>query len=69
MTTSSTRCLNMLKRKLKHKLHNRNKSLSMSPTTFWIRITAAQQSTPTANHDNEVTKQLVKEVVEESGGK
>jgi predicted SpoU family rRNA methylase len=33
------------------------------------RITTAQQSAPTANHDNEVTKQLVKEVVEESGGK
>ncbi len=33
------------------------------------RITAAQQSTPTVSHDNEVTKQLVKEVVEESGGK
>jgi len=32
-------------------------------------ITAAQQSAPTTNHDNEVTKQLVKEVVEESGGK
>jgi hypothetical protein len=32
-------------------------------------ITAAQQSTPTASHDNEVTKQLIKEVVEESGGK
>ncbi len=36
---------------------------------FLERITAAQQSTPTASHDNEVTKQLVKEVVEESGGK
>jgi hypothetical protein len=36
---------------------------------FLERITAAQQSTPTANHDNEVTKQFVKEVVEESGGK
>jgi hypothetical protein len=33
------------------------------------RITIAQQSAPTANHDNEVTKQLVKEVVEELGGK
>jgi hypothetical protein len=33
------------------------------------RIIAAQQSAPTASHDNEVTKQLVKEVVEESGGK
>jgi len=33
------------------------------------RITTAQQSAPTANHDNEVIKQLVKEVVEESGGK
>ncbi len=36
---------------------------------FLERITAVQQSAPTANHDNEVTKQLVKEVVEESGGK
>jgi len=36
---------------------------------FLERITAAQQLAPTANHDNEVTKQLVKEVVEESGGK
>jgi hypothetical protein len=36
---------------------------------FLERITSAQQSTPTARHDNEVTKQLVKEVVEESGGK
>jgi hypothetical protein len=33
------------------------------------RITVAQQSAPTASHDNEVTKQLVKEVVEESRGK
>jgi hypothetical protein len=33
------------------------------------RIIAAQQSTPIASHDNEVTKQLVKEVVEESRGK
>jgi hypothetical protein len=33
------------------------------------RITAAQQSAHIANHDNEVTKQLIKEVVEESGGK
>jgi hypothetical protein len=33
------------------------------------RITIAQQLAPTASHDNEVTKQLVKEVVEESGGK
>jgi esterase/lipase len=32
-------------------------------------ITTAQQLAPIANHDNEVTKQLVKEVVEESGGK
>jgi hypothetical protein len=32
-------------------------------------ITTAQQSALTASHDNEVTKQLVKEVVEESGGK
>ncbi len=36
---------------------------------FLERITAAHQSAPNANHDNEVTKQLVKEVVEESGGK
>jgi len=36
---------------------------------FLERITTAQQSTPTTSHDNEVTKQLVKEVVEESGGK
>jgi hypothetical protein len=36
---------------------------------FLDRITAAQQSAPIANHDNEVTKQLVKEVVEESGGR
>jgi hypothetical protein len=33
------------------------------------RITTAQQSAPTTSHDNEVTKQFVKEVVEESGGK
>jgi hypothetical protein len=33
-------------------------------------ITVAQQSAPTASHDNEFTKQLVKEVMgEESGGK
>jgi hypothetical protein len=32
-------------------------------------ITTAQQSAPTASHDNEVTKQFVKEVVEESRGK
>jgi hypothetical protein len=36
---------------------------------FLERITIAQQLAPTASHDNEVTKQLVKEVVEESGGK
>jgi len=36
---------------------------------FLERITIAQQSALTANHDNEVIKQLVKEVVEESGGK
>jgi hypothetical protein len=36
---------------------------------FLERITTAQQSAPTTNHDNEVTKQLIKEVVEESGGK
>jgi hypothetical protein len=36
---------------------------------FLERIIAAQQLAPTASHDNEVTKQLVKEVVEESGGK
>jgi len=36
---------------------------------FLERITATQQSAPIASHDNEVTKQLVKEVVEESGGK
>jgi len=32
-------------------------------------ITITQQSAPTPSHDNEVTKQLIKEVVEESGGK
>ncbi len=36
---------------------------------FLERITVAQQSAPITNHDNEVTKQLVKEVVEELGGK
>jgi ATP phosphoribosyltransferase len=36
---------------------------------FLKRITTTQQSAPTVRHDNEVTKQLVKEVVEESGGK
>jgi len=36
---------------------------------FLERIIAAQQLAPTTNHDNEVTKQLVKEVVEELGGK
>jgi len=36
---------------------------------FMERIIAAQQTAPTASHDNEVTKQLVKEVVEESRGK
>jgi NAD(P)H-dependent FMN reductase len=35
---------------------------------FLERITAAQQSALTDSHDNEVTKKLVKEVVEESGG-
>ncbi len=38
-------------------------------TNFLECIIAAQQLAPTARHDNEVTKQLVKEVVEESGGK
>jgi len=36
---------------------------------FLERITAAQQLDPTTSHDNEVTKQLVKEVVEELRGK
>ncbi len=36
---------------------------------FLTRITTVQQSAPTASHDNEVTKQLVKKVVEESRGK
>jgi len=36
---------------------------------FLERIVATQQSAPTASHDNEVTKQLVKEMVEESRGK
>jgi polyhydroxyalkanoate synthesis regulator protein len=36
---------------------------------FLERMTTAQQSTPTTSHDNEVTKHLVKEVVEESAGK
>ncbi len=65
--TSSTHSLNVLKRRLKHKLHSRNRSLSTNK--FLECIIVAQQSAPTANHDNEVTKQLVEEVVEESGGK
>jgi esterase/lipase len=36
---------------------------------FLERITLAQQLALTTSHDNEVTKQLVKEVVEKSGGK
>jgi len=36
---------------------------------FLEHIIVAQQSAPTASHDNEVTKQLVKEVVEELRGK
>jgi esterase/lipase len=36
---------------------------------FLEHIAVAQQSAPIASHDNEVTKQLVKEVVEEAGGK
>jgi hypothetical protein len=36
---------------------------------FLEHITVTQQAAPIARHDNEVTKQLVKEVVEESGGK
>jgi len=68
-TTSSTRCLSVLKRKSKHKLHSCNRSLSRSPTTFWNVSQQPNSQPPTASHDNEVTKQLVKEVVEESGGK
>jgi hypothetical protein len=34
-TTSSTCCLNVLKRRSKHKLHSCNRSLSRLPTTFW----------------------------------
>jgi ATP phosphoribosyltransferase len=36
---------------------------------FLEHVTTAQQSALTASHDNKVTKQLVKEVVEESRGK
>jgi ATP phosphoribosyltransferase len=65
--------LNMLlecaQKKIKAQIAQSQQIFEQVTNKFQERITAAQQSAPTANHDNEVTKQLVKEVVEESGGK
>jgi hypothetical protein len=66
MTTSSTRCLNVLKRA---QIAQSQQMFEQITNNFLERITTAQQLALTANHDNEVTKHLVKEVVEESGGK
>ncbi len=56
--TSSTHSLNMLKRRSKHKLHNRNRYLSKSPTNSWTLLPIM-----TMRLQNNL------EVVEESGGK
>jgi hypothetical protein len=57
------------KKKIEAQIAQSQQIFEQVTNNFLERITAAQQSTPTTSHDNEVTKQLVKEVVEESGGK
>ncbi len=61
--------LERAQKKIKAQITQSQQIFEQVTNNFLEHITAAQQSAPTASHDNEVTKQLVKEVVEESGGK
>ncbi len=61
--------LERAQKKIEAQIAQLQQIFEQAANNFLERITAAQQSTPTANHDIEVTKQLVKEVVEESRGK
>jgi DNA-binding ferritin-like protein len=59
--------LEHVQKKIKAQIAQSQQIVEHVTNNFLERITAAQQSAPTASHDNEVTKQLIKEVVEESG--
>jgi regulator of PEP synthase PpsR (kinase-PPPase family) len=61
--------LDRVQQKIEAQIAQSQQIFEQVTNNFLERITTAQQSALTANHDNEVTKQLVKEVVEESGGK
>jgi hypothetical protein len=61
--------LERVRKKIKAQIAQSQQIFEQVTNNFLERITASQQSTPTTSHDNEVTKQLVKELVEESGGK
>jgi DNA-binding ferritin-like protein len=59
--------LEHVQKKIKTQIAQSQQIVEHVTNNFLERITAAQQSAPTTSHDNEVTKQLIKEVVEESG--
>jgi DNA-binding ferritin-like protein len=59
--------LEHVQKKIKAQIAQSQQIVEHVTNNFLERITAAQQSAPTVSHDNEVTKQLIKEVVEESG--
>ncbi len=61
--------LERVQKKIEAQIAQSQQIFEQVTNNFLERITVAQQSTLIASHDNEVTKQLVKEVVEESGGK
>ncbi len=61
--------LDRVQKKIEAQIAQSQQIFEQVTNNFLERIIAAQQSALTASHDNEVTKQLVKEVVEESGGK
>jgi hypothetical protein len=61
--------LERVQKKIETQIAQSQQIFEQVTNNFLERITATQQLAPTASHDNEVTKQLVKEVVEESGGK
>jgi len=61
--------LKRVQKKIEAQIAQSQQIFEQVTNNFLKRITTTQQSTPTANHDNEVIKQLVKEVVEESKGK
>jgi len=56
-------------KKIKAQITQSQQIFEQVTNNFLEHITAAQQTAPIASHDNEVIKQLVKEVVEQSGGK